>query len=186
MTGDLRDVRTQLLIAVAVLLLLDLAAIAVLVSPAGRSRSAREQQYEQLRMEKIERTKAAIATQGMDKKIATAREQEADFDRERLAGRYSEMSEQLSRIAGEAGVGVSDVKYDEETGKDKNKGTPPGYDGIGITIQVRGSYAQDMRFINAVERQKMLLLIDAVSFGGMQGEELTVSVHLSTFLRSAA
>ena len=41
MTGDLRDVRTQLLIVVAVLLLLDVAAIAVLLSPAGRSRSAR-------------------------------------------------------------------------------------------------------------------------------------------------
>ncbi len=32
----------------------------------------------------------------------------------------------------------------------------------------------------------MMLLIDAVSFGGMQGDTLTVSVHLSTFLRSAA
>ena len=29
------------------------------------------------------------------------------------------------------------------------------------------------------------LLIDAVSFGGMVGDALTVSVHLSTFLRSA-
>jgi hypothetical protein len=186
MTGDLRDVRTQLLIAVAVLLLLDVAAIAVLMSPAGRSRSARQQQYEQLRVEKFERTKAAAAFQGMDKKIATAREQEADFDRERLAGRYSAMSEQLSRIAGEAGVSVSDVKYDEQKDKDKDKQTPPGYDGVGIAIQVRGSYAQDIRFINAMERQKMLLLIDTVSFGGMQGDELTVSVHLTTFLRSAA
>jgi hypothetical protein len=186
MTGELRDVRTQLLIAVAVLLLLDVGAIAVLMSPAGRSRSARQQQYEQLRLEKIERTRAAAATQGMDQKIATARDQEADFDRERLAGRYSAMSEQLSRIAGEAGVSVSDVKYDEQTDKDKDKHTPTGYEGIGITIQVHGNYAQNMRFINAVERQKMLLLIDTVSFGGMQGEELTVSVHLTTFLRSAA
>jgi hypothetical protein len=32
----------------------------------------------------------------------------------------------------------------------------------------------------------MMLLIDAVSFGGMQGDALTVQVHLSTFLRSAA
>jgi hypothetical protein len=97
------------------------------------------------------------------------------------------MSEALSRIASEAGVGVSDVKYDEHSDRsDKDKNMPQGYDGLGITIQLHGSYAQDMRFINAVERQKMLLLIDGVSFGGMQGEELTVSVHLTTFLRSAA
>lgn len=186
MTADLRDVRTQLLIAVAVLLVLDLAAVAVLLSPAGRSRSARQQQYEQLRLVKMEQTRAAVATQGMDQKIATAREQEQDFNQERLTTRYSAMSELLSHIAGEAGVNVSDVKYDAQENREKDKSTPPGYDGIGITIQVHGSYAQDMRFINAVERQKMLLLIDAVSFGGMQGDELTVSVHLTTFLRSAA
>lgn len=186
MTADLRDVRTQLLIAVAVLLLLDLAAVAVLLSPAGRSRSARQQKYEQLRLVKMEQARTAVSTQGMDQKIATAREQEQDFDRERLTGRYSAMSEQLSHIAGEAGVNVTNVKYDEQESKAKDKSTPPGYESIGIAIQVHGSYAQDMRFINAVERQKMLLLIDAVSFSGMQGEELTVSVHLTTFLRSAA
>jgi len=179
---DLRDVRTQLLVVVGVLLLLSVGAIALLVSPAGRSRGAREQEYEHLRMEKIEKTRAAAPVQGMDKKIEAAREEETQFNRERLAEHYSAMSDQLSHIASEAGVHVSTVKYDEHA----DKGTPPGFDGVGITIQVQGSYAQNMRFINAVERQKMMLLIDAVSFGGMQGDTLTVSVHLSTFLRSAA
>jgi Tfp pilus assembly protein PilO len=182
MIGNLRDIRTQLLIVVAVLLLLDVAAIALLLSPAGRSRGARQQEYEQLRMEKIEKTAAAAPSQGMDQKIATAREQEAQFNRERLAERYSAMSEQLAHLATAAGVSVSDVKYDVHEQKD----APPGYDSIGITIQVHGNYEQNIRFINAVERQKMMLLIDGVSFGGMQGDTLTVSVHLATFLRSAA
>jgi Tfp pilus assembly protein PilO len=182
MIGDLRDIRTQLLIVAGVLLLFAVAAIAVLLSPAGRSRGVREQYYEQLRLEKMAKARTAVSTQGMEQKIATAREQEAAFNRERLASRYSAMSEQLSQIAREAGVRVSDVKYDER----REKETPPGYDSVGITVQVHGSYAQDMRFINAVERQKMLLLIDAVGFSGMQGEELTVSIHLSTYLRSAA
>jgi pyridoxine/pyridoxamine 5'-phosphate oxidase len=179
---DLRDVRTQLLVVVGVLLLVSLGAIGLLLSPAGRSRNAREQEYERLRMEKTEKTRAATPVQGMDKKIEAAREEETQFSRERLAQRYSAMSEQLSHIASEAGVNVSTVKYDEH----REKGTPPGFDGVRIIIQVRGTYAQDMRFINAAERQKMMLLVDAVSFGGMQGDTLTVSVHLSTFLRSAA
>jgi Tfp pilus assembly protein PilO len=179
---DLRDVRTQLLIVVGVLLLLSVGAIGLLMSPAGRSRGAREQEYERLRLEKIEKTRAAAPVQGMDKKIAAAREEEAQFSRERLAEHYSTMSDQLSHIAAEAGVHVSTVKYDEHA--DKN--TPAEFDSVGITIQVQGSYTQDMRFINAVERQKMMLLIDAVTFGGMQGDTLTVSVHLSTFRRSAA
>jgi hypothetical protein len=183
MIGDLRDIRTQLLIVAGVLLLFDVAAIAVLLSPAGRSRGAQEQFYEQLRLEKITKSRAALATRGMEEKIATAREQEATFNQERLASRYSAMSEQLSRMAAAAGVKVTDVKYDERTGKEV---PPPGYEPVGITVQVHGSYAQDMRFINEMERQKMLLLIDVVGFSGMTGEELTVSIHLSTYLRSAA
>ncbi len=134
MTFNLRDMRTQLLVAVGVLLLLCVAAIALLLSPAGRSRDAREQEYERLRLEKIEKTRAAGPVQGMDKKIATAREEEAQFNGERLAQRYSAMSEQLSRIATEAGVNVSNVKYDEHG----DKGAPPGYDGVGITIRGAG------------------------------------------------
>jgi Tfp pilus assembly protein PilO len=186
MTVELRDVRTQLLIAVAVLLLLDVAAVAVLLSPAGRSPKARQEAYEQLRLVRMEKAKSTVSTKDMDQNIAAARQQEQDFDRQRLIARYSDMSELLSHIAGEAGVSVSDVKYDEQAAKSKEKTTPPGYDGIGITMQVHGSYTQDMRFINAVERQNVLLLIDSVSFGGMQSDELTVSVHLTTYLRSAA
>jgi Tfp pilus assembly protein PilO len=182
MIGGLRDVRTQLLLVVGVLFLVDLGAIALLMSPAGRSRGARQQEYERLRVEKIEKSQTAAPALGMDQKIATAREQETQFNSERLAQRYSAMSEQLSRIAKEAGVVVSDVKYDERSVKD----IPSGYDNVGITIQVHGSYQQNMQFINAVERQKMLLLIDAVTFQGMKNDVLTVSVHLSTFLRSAA
>jgi len=182
MIGGLRDVRTQMLIVVGVLLLADLGAIALLVSPAGRSRGARQKAYEQLRLDKIEKAKAVAPAQDMDQKIVTARGQQAEFNHQRMAERYSAMSEQLQHIASEAGVKVTDVKYDTR----EEKGLPAGYDSIGITIQVHGSYAQDMRFINAVERQRMLLLIDAVSFGGMVGDQLTVSVHLSTFMRSPA
>ena len=182
MIGELRDVRTQLLIVVGVLLLFDAAAIALLLSPVGRASLQREQIYEQLQMNKVEKTAAVAPAEGMDQKIASARGQEAAFNKERLAEHYSSMSEELAHIASEAGVGVTDVKYDER----EEKGLLQGYDSIGITIRVHGSYQQDMRFINTVERQKMLLIIDAVSFGGIEGDQLTVSVHLSTYLRSAA
>lgn len=183
MIGGLRDVRTQLLLVVGVLLLIDLAAGALLLSPAGRSRGARQKEYERLRVERIEKTQTTSPAQGMDQKIATAREQETQFSGERLPDRYSAMSERLSHIVTEAGVTVSDVKYDTPKAQ---KEIPQGYDNIGITIQVHGTYEQNMRFINAVERQKMLLLVDAVTFEGMKGDALTVAVHLSTFLRSAA
>jgi hypothetical protein len=187
MSLDLRDLRTQLLIVVGLLVLLDVAAIAVLLSPIRRGGEARQSRYRQLQLEKAATSQAAAATQGMEQKIASAAEQEAAFNRERFMGRYSEMSETLSRIAREAGVRVSDVKYGatSQDERDKQK-TPAGYEGLEILMQVHGSYTQNMRFINALERQKTLLLIDDVGFGGMKGDELTVSVHLTTYLRSAA
>jgi hypothetical protein len=94
MIGELRDIRTQLLIAVGVLVLMDLAAVGLLLSPAGRSRAARQQEVEQLRMEKIEKIRSVAPAQGMDQKIAAAREEEAKFNGERLAQRYSAMSSQ--------------------------------------------------------------------------------------------
>lgn len=182
MIGEFRDIRTQLLIVAGVLLAVDVGSVALLLSPVGHVSAARQQVYEQLRLEKIEKAHAVAPVQGMDQKIATARQQEAQFSGDRLAQRYSAMSEQLSKIAGEANVRVSEVKYDSREEKD----VPPGFDSVGITIQVHGTYEQNMRFINAIERQKMMLMVDAVSFGGMQADELTFSVHLSTFLRSAA
>ena len=181
---ELRDVRVQLGLVAAVLLLFDLAAGGVLLSPAGRSRTARVQVYRQMLRERDEKQKAVAPAQGMDQKIADARQQEDGFHKERLASRYSAMSEQIARLASEAGVSVTHVRYDE---RELAKGTPAGYDHLGITIQVNGSYAQNIRFINEVERQKLLLLIDGVSFGGMKGNTLTVDIHISTYLmRSAA
>jgi Tfp pilus assembly protein PilO len=180
MIGEIRDVRTQLLILVGVLLLVDFGAAALLLSPAGRSRNARLHEYERLRVERQAKILTDAPAKDIEKKIAEAREQEISFDQDRLAHRYSAMSEEIARIAKDAGVGVTSVKYDEAKG-DKN--TLPGYTALGITISIRGNYAQDISFINTVERQKMLLLIDGVSFGGMQGDTLTVSVHLSTYMK---
>ena len=186
MIGDLRDVRTQLLIVVGVLLLLDVGGDWPCCCLRRAARAARgSRQYEQLRMEKIEKTQGRGPGPGHGPEDCNGpRAGGSSSTSERLAQRYSAMSEQLSHIATRSRGGrlrreVRRARQDESA---RRRDTTS----IGITIQVHGSYAQDMRFINAVERQKMLLLIDAVSFGGMQGDALTVSVHLSTFLRSAA
>jgi len=186
MMPGLRDLRTRLLILVVVLLLLDAAAITVLLSPIGKDSEARQQHYRQLLLEKAADSQAADATHGMEHKIEIAGEQEKDFHRERFIRRYSEMSETLARIARESGVRVSDIKYAASKQDRAKQKTPAGYEALEILMQVHGSYTEDMRFINAVEREKTLLIIDDVSFGGMKGDELTVSVRLTTYLRSTA
>jgi len=138
MIGELRDLRTQLLIVAGVLLLADVAAVGVLVSPLAAGRAEQQKHYEALRQEKIEKMQAAAPVRGIHEKIDAARRQETAFLDERLTKRY----------------------------------------------QVKGSYEQNIRFLNAMERQKMMLLVDGVSFSGLKDGELTLAVKLSTFLRS--
>ena len=181
MIGELRDLRTQLLIVAGVLLLADVAAVGVLVSPLAAGRAEKQKQYETLRLEKMEKALAAAPAKGIHEKIDEARKQEAAFQEERLTERYSEMSEQISHTAKEAGVEVSRVHYDDSINQHD---VPAGFQPLTITIQVRGSYEQDIRFLNAMERQKMMLLVEGVTFGGMKDGQLTVQVKISTFLRS--
>ncbi len=180
MRNDLRDIRVQLALIAALLLVVDLVALGVLLSPMGHPR---ESEYEQLRVQRIQKTEAVAPDRGMDQKIAMASEQEAKFNEERLTDRYSAMSEEIAHIAKDAGVDASRVTYDQ---RNTDKNTPAGYSEVGITVVIRGTYDQDIRFINAVERQKFFLLVATVSFGGMHGDNLAVSLHLSTFMRSEA
>jgi hypothetical protein len=185
MTFHLRDVRVQLMLLSGVLLVVALAAAGLLLSPAGRGLEAREHTYNELRRERIDKAQEALPLQGMDQKISTARQQQKEFSEQRVADHYSTVSEQISSLGKEAGVIVSNVHYDRlEQGKTRE--APAGYEKVGITITVQGTYEQELRFINAVERQKMMLIIDAVGFSGSEGKQLSVSVHLSTYLRSAA
>lgn len=181
MIGELRDVRTQLLIVAGLLLAADLGAGAMLLSPAGRSRTARLQEFEHLRVERQEKSLAAAPAKDIDQKIEEARLQEISFVQEHLPHRYSDISENIARLATETGVSVTDVKYTEGA---SNKSLPAGYTAINISLTLHGGYEQDMRFINAIERQKQLLLINGVSFGGMQSDKLIVSMNLSTYARS--
>ncbi len=181
MIGEMRDVRTQLLIVMGLLLAADIGAGVMLLSPAGRSRAARQQEYERLRVERQDKSVAAAPARDIDKKLEEARLQEASFDQDRLVHRYSTISEDISRIAKENGVSVATVKYDETS---NNKSLPAGYTAIGISLIIHGGYEQNMRFVNAIERQRLLLIVDGVGFGGMTGDVLTMTLHLSTYMRT--
>lgn len=181
---NLRDVRVQLASISAVLALVAILALSVLLSPAVRARQANELLYQQLQAERDSKKLAIAPAVSLDKQLEESREQQDDFARGYLPTRYSTMSEQLAQLAKRAGVRVLSVHYNEHA---EQHNAPAGYDQLSISIEVSGNYEQDMHFINEVERQHALLLIDGVSFSGMSGNRLTVAVNLSTYLlRSAA
>jgi hypothetical protein len=57
---------------------------------------------------------------------------------------------------------------------------------VDIDMSVTGDYAQEMRFVNAVERAKTFFVIDSVELGAAQGGEVQLKLKLQTYLKTGA
>ncbi len=54
-----------------------------------------------------------------------------------------------------------------------------------MEITLSGDYLQEVKFINALERDKMFFLIDGIALGEQQGN-VRLQLKLETYLRSGA
>jgi len=177
---SVREARRLLVIIAVVLLIIDAAAIAWLFSPRGRGTRAHENELRELETEYRAKIREIGPARDMDKRLALAREQQASFYNEHLPTRYSAISETLGKLAAENQVQVTAVHYEA---KDTDV---PGVQRVGISALVTGDYADEMRFINALERSKTFFVINSVSLGGAEGRAVRLELHVETFLRSAS
>ena len=89
------------------------------------------------------------------------------------------MSEALGKLAAANGIQIAAVKYDD-------KDAPvEGLRKLEIELALSGSYLQEVKFINALERDKTFFLIDGVTLGEQQGN-VRLQLKLETYLRSGA
>jgi type IV pilus assembly protein PilO len=56
---------------------------------------------------------------------------------------------------------------------------------LNIELALSGSYLQEVKFINALERDKLFFLIDGVTLGEQQGN-VRLQLKVETYLRSGA
>ncbi len=177
---SVREARRLLLIIGVILLLVDAAAIAWLLSPRGRGTRANEEELRSLETEYREKIREIGPARDMDKRLALAREQQAAFYNEHIPTRYSTISETLGKLASENHVQASAVRYEA---KDTDV---TGVQRIGINSVITGDYVNEMRFINALERSKTFFVINSVSLGGAESGAVRLELHIETFLRSAS
>jgi len=176
--ANLRQARKRLTAAAIVLAVLDVAAVGFLVSPLGRSRSARELEYAELRHELQTKIRDAVPLRGMDKKLDVARQQIADFYRERFPAQYSAISSELGKVASQTGVRVSQISYDPKPADVAS------LQEVAINANLDGDYLQVVKFINALERDKMFFMVDSLTLAQEQGGMVKLQVKLETYLRS--
>ena len=177
--ANLRGARKRLTTVAIVLGVLDLAAVVFLLSPLGRSRNARELEYAEARRELQIKMRDSVPLRGMDKKLDLARKEIADFYRDRFPSQYSAVSSELGKVASETGVRVSQISYDPKPAD------VPNLQQVAINANLDGDYLQVVKFINALERDKMFFILDSLTLAQEQGGMVRLQVKLETYLRSA-
>jgi Tfp pilus assembly protein PilO len=178
MIRNVEQARRQLTIAMVALLVVDVALIAVLFSPLIGSGRAGREHLAALRSELARKRVQTIPTLDMDKKLAEARQQISDFYARDFPGHYSEISIALAKAANDSHVEVGNVKYD-------TKAAGNGLAQVNISLDLGGNYDNEVRFINALERSKLLLVIESVNQAEQQGGAIRLSLKLQTYLRMA-
>jgi len=178
--ADFQDTRRKLHIGIGALALLDVALVAVLLSPLVGSERSRKQQLDQLWRDLQLKTKQVEPLMNVDQKIATAKKQIDDFYKDRLPAKDSAISEELARIAKQNGVSSGQIRY---KWKDSEA---VGLQPVEIDGEFSGDYLQLVRFINSVERNPVFFLIESVQLGGEEGGKVKLQMHLETYLKTEA
>lgn len=174
---DLKRTRNRLYVVVAVLLALDVAAVALLMTPIAGRESVRQQDLRQAWLNLKARESAPW--RGLDKKIPQAKREIAAFYQDRFPSSYSAISTNLDKIAAESGVRVSSERYAQKDAE------VPSLDRVEIEADVSGDYVPLAKFINALERSQLFFIIDGLDLGGEQTGGVRLHIKIETYLRNS-
>ncbi|MBO0912666.1 MAG: hypothetical protein J2P13_12815 [Acidobacteria bacterium] len=174
---DLKQTRKKLGLVLGALGMVSAVATAMLLSPIAGTRQARQQELDGLRQEIKQREIAPW--RGLDKKIPQARQQIDEFYHERFPAEESAVDADLGKLAQETGVRVSGIKW-------AVKEAPiDGLERVEIAANLSGDYLQLVRFINALERNRLFFLVNGVELGSEKDGIVALQIKVETYLRSA-
>jgi type IV pilus assembly protein PilO len=176
--ADLSQTRRRLWLGLLVLFILDLGCVAVLLSPIARASATRRAELLRLRSELQNKIRETAPLRGIDHKVAEASKQIAGFYEGRLPSSYSAITENLGQRAGAEKIKVNTVRY---RGEDSDI---PGLERVRIDANIEGDYLQEVKFINALERDKMFFLITSVNLGEAQGGKVRLDLQLETYRKT--
>jgi type IV pilus assembly protein PilO len=173
---DLKRTRSRLKFAIAALVLVDAVAVAILVTPLAGMRETRQQE---MRQEwQLLKAREFAPWRGLDTKLPRARQQIEEFYQDRFPTEESSISASLGSVAAASGVRISGVKYSV-------KDAPiEGLERVEIAANLSGDYLQLVRFINALERNKLFFLVDGVELGSEQSGIVGLQLRIETYMRS--
>lgn len=178
--ADLTRTRKNIITTIAVLAAVDVAALVYLALPfrSGAAQPAQVQQQAEEEYRQLSRT--TVPLRGIDQKLTKAQKDDASFIEQRLPYRYSDVLEELGKVAAANHITITTVTYKTRPEKLLN------IDDLEIHAGLDGQYVNLVKFMNALERDKMFFIIDSVGLteqNGQRAGEVRLDMKLDTYLR---
>ncbi len=176
---NLRELRFKLRIATAVLSLVALALAGLLIFFVSSANSQAET-FQSLHQQVQNNRSAMVPPQTVEDRVKEAREQIGHFYDDRFPATASSIFEQLGKLANENHVHLAQANYKTDDAE------LPGLQVVTINAGLTGSYIEVMKFINALERDKMFFIVDGVSLGDQQAGNVRLNINLATYMKGGA
>lgn len=178
---NLAKVQNQFVTIVAVLGVLCLVLIVYLLWP-GTSPAAKQTQEETLRQQEKSLKQEVAPLRNIDQMLQQTRVDVKKFYEQKVPSQFSQISQHLEKLVQETGVTTQGIRYSNE--KTDEKTDLPNVQRINIDTTVHGDYAKVARFINALEQDKFLFIIDQITVNGSEGGNLvSLQIKFETFLK---
>jgi Tfp pilus assembly protein PilO len=172
--GQLRKKFTFVLAGLGVV---DLVLVVYLLWPGGAG--AAKAQEESLQQQYRTMTHEVAPLRGVDNKLLRSREDIKRFYHDQLPSRYSQISEQIMKLARDNGVNYLSLSYSAEPTE------LPEIQRVSISTTITADYAKIPRFINGLERdQHLFLIIDRVAVNGQQSGAVIMQLKFDAYLKS--
>lgn len=177
--ANLRSARRNITIIAIALIVVDIVAAFIVISPAWATTSSnRDTEFRQLRLQVQQKMRAVIPPSQVQDRVDEARKQIVEFVDERMPERSSAIPVELGKLASDAGVQLSSASYGEQEESDV-----PGTRQVKIGATISGNYLQVVKFINSLERAKTFFVIDSITLGQGEGGGLHLTLRLDAYLR---
>jgi Tfp pilus assembly protein PilO len=177
---DLRQTRKNIKIALAVLLGIDVVAVAVLFSPLVGSTESRRLELNRLWSELQTKTRQVEPLKDLDKKVVTANGQIAEFYKKRFPIQDSQIATQFGKLAVASGVTIEQAKYKQ--GDSEIERLLP----VEVEADLSGNYISLAKFINALERDDTLFVINSITLAGEPTGPIKLQMKVETYLKAGA
>ncbi len=174
---NLGRLRRKFAFLLACLAVLDLVLAVYLLWPGGEKAS--RVQEESLQQDYRTMTREVAPLRGVDTKLLRSRGDLKRFYQEQLPSKYSQISDEIAKLAHENGVTYQNLSYTAAATE------LPDIQRISVSTTISADYAKIPHFINALERDKHLFfIIDKISVNGQQSGVVTMLVRFETYLKA--